>query len=77
MSQLSAPTGVEYSEAREHEVRKVMIDGNLTANTETNEGGVSATVFNKGYWGFASIPATKARHRTALSPIPVRSQYSS
>ena len=39
MSQLSAPTGVEYSEAREHEVRKVMIDGNLTANTETNEGG--------------------------------------
>lgn len=60
MSQLAAPTGVEYSEAREHEVRKVrkvMIDGNLTSNTETSEGGVSARVFNKGYWGFASIPA--------------------
>jgi TldD protein len=60
MSQLTAPAGVEYSEAREHEVRKVrkvMIDGNLTANSETSEGGISARVFNKGYWGFASIPA--------------------
>ena len=60
MSRLTAPVGVEYSEAREHEVhkvRKVMIDGNLTANSETSEGGISARVFNKGYWGFASIPA--------------------
>ena len=60
MSNLSAPAGVEYAEAREHEVRKVrkvMIDGNLTANSQTSEGGISARVFNKGYWGFASIPA--------------------
>jgi TldD protein len=34
-----------------------MVDGNLTANTETNEGGTSARVFNKGYWGFSSVPA--------------------
>ncbi|MBV51943.1 MAG: hypothetical protein CMH77_05525 [Nitrospinae bacterium] len=60
MSNLSAPIGVDYAEAREHEVskiRKVMIGGNLTANTQTSEGGISARVFNKGYWGFASIPA--------------------
>ena len=60
MSKLSIPTGVDYAEMREHEVRKarkVMVDGNLTANVETSEGGVSARVFNGGYWGFASIPA--------------------
>ena len=59
-SDLVAPAGVDYSETRQHEVRKmrtVMIDGNLTANTETNEGGTSARVFNKGYWGFSSVPA--------------------
>jgi TldD protein len=60
MSQFSAPAGVDYAEMREHElrkVRKVMIDGNLVANAEISEGGVSARVYNKGYWGFASIPA--------------------
>lgn len=60
MNHLAAPAGVDYAEMREHEVRKVrkvMIDGNLTANTETSEGGVSSRVYNKGYWGFASIPA--------------------
>jgi TldD protein len=59
-SELVAPAGVDYSETRQHEVRKtrmVMIDGNLTANSETNEGGTSARVFNKGYWGFSSVPA--------------------
>jgi len=58
-SKLTAPSGVDYSEIRQHEVRKtrtVMIDGNLTSNTETNEGGTSARVFNQGYWGFASVP---------------------
>lgn len=66
MNQLSAPAGVDYAEMREHEVRKVrkvMIDGNLTANTETSEAGVSARVFNQGYWGFASIPAMDAASR--------------
>jgi TldD protein len=54
------PTGVDYSETRQHEVRKtrmVMVDGNLTANSETSEGGTSSRVFNNGYWGFASTPA--------------------
>lgn len=58
-SLLAAPGGVDYSEVRQHDVRKtrmVMIDGNLVANTQTSEGGVSARVFNKGYWGFASVP---------------------
>ncbi len=60
MTNIAAPAGVDYAEARQHEVRKtrmVMIDGNLTANTETAEGGSSARVFEKGYWGFASTPA--------------------
>lgn len=62
-SQITAPSGVDYSESRQHEVRKthmVMIDGNLTANSETSEGGSSVRVFNKGYWGFASTPAMDA-----------------
>jgi TldD protein len=56
---IQAPTGGDYSEVRQHELRKtrmVMIDGNLTANSETSEGGTSARVFDKGYWGFASAP---------------------
>lgn len=58
--ELAAPSGVEYSETRQHEVRKnrmVMIDGSLTANSEDSEGGTSARVWNGGYWGFASVPA--------------------
>lgn len=35
----------------------VMIDGSLTANTETSAGGSSARVLDGGYWGFASAPA--------------------
>lgn len=65
---IQAPKGIDYSEARQHELRKtrmVMIDGNLTANSETTEGGSSARVFDRGYWGFASAPsmdkATAAR----------------
>ena len=60
MGSLHAPSGVDYSESRQHELRKtrmVMVDGNLTTNSETTEGGSSARVFNKGYWGFASTPA--------------------
>lgn len=59
MSVVIAPTGVDYSEARQHELRKthmVMVDGNLTSNTQSVAGGTSARVFNKGYWGFASVP---------------------
>ena len=60
MGALIAPGGVNYAESRQHELRKtriVMVDGNLTSNSETTEGGSSARVFNKGYWGFASTPA--------------------
>lgn len=61
MSNLSAPSGVTYAETRQHEVRKnsmLMVDGSLTTNVSTTEGGTSARVFNGGYWGFASVPAT-------------------
>ena len=43
-SNTAAPTGADYAETRQHEVRKtrmVMVDGNLTANTESSEGGTS------------------------------------
>ncbi len=59
-SSFAAPSGADYSEMRQHELRKkrmVMIDGNLVSNAETSEGGISARVFNKGYWGFASVPS--------------------
>ena len=60
MSSLQALTGVDYAESRQHELRKsriVMVDGNLTTNSETTEGGSSSRVLNQGYWGFASTPA--------------------
>ena len=63
-------TGVDYAEARQHEIRKthmVMIDGSLTANTETAAGGSSARVFDKGYWGFASAPAMDQETADMLS----------
>lgn len=56
---LQAPAGSAYSEIRQHELRKtrlMMIDGNLSLNSRTAEGGVSARVYNDGYWGFASAP---------------------
>lgn len=70
MSDLSAPAGVDYAEVREHQVRKmrkVMVDGNLTANFETNEGGVSSRVYNQGYWGFASVPAVDTISREKVT----------
>lgn len=58
-TELQAPTGSAYSEIRQHELRKtrlMMIDGNLSLNSRTAEGGVSARVYHDGYWGFASAP---------------------
>ena len=52
-----------YSESRRHELRKrriLMIDGNLTVNSQTAEHGTSARVYDNGYWGFASVPETRA-----------------
>jgi len=60
MDTLTTLVGADYSEARQHEVRKkrmVMVDGSLTANANTVEGGSSARVMKGGYWGFASVPA--------------------
>jgi len=50
-----------YLELRRHELRKsriVMIDGHLTSNSRTSEGGTSARAYRDGYWGFASAPGT-------------------
>ena len=61
---LSAPTlldGLQYSELRQHELRKsrvMMIDGSLTQNSRSVDGGTSARVYRDGYWGFASVAAT-------------------
>ena len=58
-SQLQAPTAGVYSEIREHELRKtrlMMIDGSVSLNSRTVEGGISARVYHDGYWGFASAP---------------------
>ncbi|MEN9779126.1 MAG: hypothetical protein RL014_274 [Pseudomonadota bacterium] len=52
-----------YHETRRHELRKrriVMVDGNLTANTESVDTGACARVYAGGYWGFASSSATDA-----------------
>jgi TldD protein len=49
-----------YCELREHELRRtrmLMIDGSLTVNSRTVEAGISARVYDGGYWGFASSPA--------------------
>ncbi len=68
-TELQAPTGSAYAEIRQHELRKtrlMMIDGNLSLNSRTAEGGVSARVYNDGYWGFASAPnAAGAAERVA------------
>ncbi|MFT5481474.1 MAG: TldD protein [Halieaceae bacterium] len=49
----------DYSEIREHqlqEIRMVFVDGNLTVNRQSSEGGSSVRIFDQGYWGFASTP---------------------
>lgn len=48
---------MDYTETRRHELRKrrvLMVDGNLTLNSQTSEAGASARVQRGGYWGFAS-----------------------
>jgi TldD protein len=49
----------DYLETRRHELRKMrmlMVDGNLTTNLHSTEGGVSARVHHGGYWGFSAAP---------------------
>jgi TldD protein len=46
-----------YLETRRHELRKrrlLMVDGNLTLNSQTMDSGASARAYQGGYWGFAS-----------------------
>ena len=56
---MAASIGLRELETREHELRKsrmVMVDGNLTANLDTVQRGLSARAYLGGYWGFASAP---------------------
>jgi len=50
---------MSYAETRRHELRKrrlLMVDGNLTLNSQTVESGASVRVHQGGYWGFAATP---------------------
>jgi TldD protein len=52
-----------YLETRRHELRKrrlLMVDGNLTLNSQTLDAGASARAYERGYWGFASTNDTGA-----------------
>jgi TldD protein len=54
---------MSYLETRRHELRKrriLMVDGNLTLNSQTSEAGASARAYDAGYWGFASTNDTSA-----------------
>ncbi len=83
---LNAPAlsaGLQYSELREHELRKsrvMMIDGNLTQNSRSSEGGTSARVYRDGYWGFASVPGSGAAaaervERQALDNVQAMARF--
>ncbi len=57
------PASTGYLESRHHELRKtrmVMVDGNLTSNLRSVQAGVSARMYQGGYWGFASAPTDGA-----------------
>jgi TldD protein len=63
---LQAPKNCTYSEMRHHEIRKarlLMVDGNLTSNSHTTDGGVSARVYSGGYWGFSSSTASNSNNQ--------------
>ena len=54
---------MEYTETRRHELRKrrlLMVDGNLTLNSQTTEAGASARTYRNGYWA-SRRPTTPAR----------------
>lgn len=58
---LATAAAADYLETRHHELRKtrmLMVDGNLTTNLRSTEGGVSARMHLGGYWGFAAMPGT-------------------
>lgn len=52
-----------YLETRRHELRKrrlMMVDGNLTLNSQSTDSGASARAYDGGYWGFASTDDSSA-----------------
>ncbi len=52
-----------YTELRVQENRSrqvVMVNGDMMANTSSTRGGVSARVWRKGMWGFASDAGTNS-----------------
>jgi TldD protein len=54
---------MDYMETRRHELRKrriLMVDGNLTLNSQTADAGASARVYRDGYWGFSATNGTAA-----------------
>ena len=64
----TATAATDYLETRRHELRKMrmlMIDGNLTTNLRSTEGGVSARAHHGGYWGFSSVPGAGGPEQVA------------
>lgn len=65
----TAPPGGDYSELRQHELRRtrlVMIDGNLTDNVDSVQGGTSARIYRDNYWGFAATPGFSGAARAQV-----------
>src|SRR5690554_1693409 len=59
------PKSDDYTELRFHEQHKsllLMVDGNLTINSHTNEAGASARVYNNGYWGLSALSGTSTKN---------------
>lgn len=76
-SQPATPTAQTdlYTETRQHEMRKrriQMVDGNLTQNASSVDGGASVRVYDGGYWGFASTPANASDSRARLTDQAAR-----
>jgi TldD protein len=75
MPNTATPTAQSYTETRQHELRKrriQMVDGNLTLNSSSVDGGASVRVYDSGYWGFASTPAGAAESSGRLADQALR-----
>jgi TldD protein len=61
---------MNYTETRHHELRKrriLMVDGNLTLNSQTSDAGASSRVYQDGYWGFAASNGAAAADTARLA----------
>ena len=66
---------MDYIETRRHELRRrrlLMVDGNLTLNSQTTEAGASARLRRGGYWGFAAGTQSDEAALTQLRDQAVR-----